>query len=64
VTISHGTNKLLGDEPRRLREVRLSGLPPTPCVIPLWDGHAAERAADAIVEAFPVVAQAATAAVA
>jgi UDP-N-acetylglucosamine 2-epimerase (non-hydrolysing) len=64
VTISHGTNTLLGDEPRRLREVRLSGLPPTPCVIPLWDGHAAERAADAIVEAFPVVAQAATAAVA
>jgi UDP-N-acetylglucosamine 2-epimerase (non-hydrolysing) len=64
VTISHGTNKLLGDEPRRLREVRLSGLAPTPCVIPLWDGHAAERAADAIVEAFPAVAEAATAAVA
>jgi UDP-N-acetylglucosamine 2-epimerase (non-hydrolysing) len=64
VTISHGTNVLLGDDPSRLREVRLSGLPPTPCAIPLWDGHAAERAADAIADEFPAVAQAATAAVA
>jgi UDP-N-acetylglucosamine 2-epimerase (non-hydrolysing) len=64
VTISHGTNVLLGDDPRRLREVRLSRRPPTPCAIPLWDGHAGERAADAIVDAFPAVLPAATAALA
>ena len=29
---------------------------PAPCAIPLWDGHAAERAADALVNAFPSVA--------
>ena len=48
VTISHGTNVLLGDDPARLLRVRPSGRPPTPCAIPLWDGHAAERAADAL----------------
>jgi UDP-N-acetylglucosamine 2-epimerase (non-hydrolysing) len=56
ITISHGTNVLLGDDPHRLREVKLSGRPPTPCAIPLWDGHAAKRAADAIVAAFPAIA--------
>jgi hypothetical protein len=35
--------------------VTLSHHSPTPCAIPLWDGHAGERAADAIVEAFPDV---------
>jgi UDP-N-acetylglucosamine 2-epimerase (non-hydrolysing) len=64
VTISHGTNVLLGDDPSTLLSVRLSRRPPTPCVVPLWDGHAAERAADAIVDAFPVLAPATTAAVA
>ena len=64
VTISHGTNVLLGDDPARLGEVRLSGQAPTPCAIPLWDGHAAERAADALADAFPEIAQATTAAVA
>jgi UDP-N-acetylglucosamine 2-epimerase (non-hydrolysing) len=57
ITISHGTNVLLGDDPAHLREVRLSRRPPTPCAIPLWDGHAAERAADAVLTAFPDVAQ-------
>jgi UDP-N-acetylglucosamine 2-epimerase (non-hydrolysing) len=56
VTISHGTNVLLGDDPARLLDVRLSRRPPTPCAIPLWDGHAADRAADAILTAFPAVA--------
>jgi UDP-N-acetylglucosamine 2-epimerase (non-hydrolysing) len=53
ITISHGTNVLLGDDPTRLRELRLPSRPPTPCAIPLWDGHAATRAADVIVTAFP-----------
>jgi UDP-N-acetylglucosamine 2-epimerase (non-hydrolysing) len=57
VTITHGTNVLLGDDPSSLLTLRLSRRPPTPCAIPLWDGHAAERAADAIVTAFPAVAE-------
>jgi UDP-N-acetylglucosamine 2-epimerase (non-hydrolysing) len=48
VTIELGTNTLLGDDPRLLADVRLSGHPPAPCLIPLWDGHAGERAAQAI----------------
>jgi UDP-N-acetylglucosamine 2-epimerase (non-hydrolysing) len=64
VTISHGTNVLLGDDPRRLRAVELSRRPPTPCAIPLWDGHAGRRAADAIVAAFPHVVQTPAAALA
>ncbi len=64
VTISHGTNVLLGDDPAALLGVRLSRRPPAPCAIPLWDGHAAERAADAVLTAFPDVAQAPAAALA
>jgi UDP-N-acetylglucosamine 2-epimerase (non-hydrolysing) len=59
VTISHGTNVLLGDDPDRLLEVRASRRPPTPCAIPLWDGHAAERAADAVLSELPTPARAA-----
>ena len=55
ITISRGTNVLLGDDPERLDEVTLSRRPPTPCAIPLWDGHAADRAADVILTAFPEV---------
>jgi UDP-N-acetylglucosamine 2-epimerase (non-hydrolysing) len=55
VTITHGTNELIGDEPDALRDVRLSGRPPTPCAIPLWDGHAADRAADALIAEFPAI---------
>jgi UDP-N-acetylglucosamine 2-epimerase (non-hydrolysing) len=62
VTITHGTNVLLGDDPSRLGEIRLSPHPPAPCAIPLWDGHAAERAADALLFAFPALRQATMAA--
>ena len=64
VTISHGTNVLLGDDPASLRRVELSGRPPTPCAIPLWDGHASQRAAEAIVALFPEVVQSPVAALA
>jgi UDP-N-acetylglucosamine 2-epimerase (non-hydrolysing) len=57
ITISRGTNVLLGDDPERLGEIKLQRRPPAPCVIPLWDGHAADRAADAILTAYPVVAE-------
>jgi UDP-N-acetylglucosamine 2-epimerase (non-hydrolysing) len=52
VTISHGTNTLLGLEPERLSEVPdLLGPRPAPTFPPLWDGHAGERAAH-VVERF------------
>jgi UDP-N-acetylglucosamine 2-epimerase (non-hydrolysing) len=48
ITLTHGTNVLLGDDPAEIAEVRLSPFEPTPCAIPLWDGHAAERVADVL----------------
>jgi UDP-N-acetylglucosamine 2-epimerase (non-hydrolysing) len=56
VTISHGTNVLLGDDPACLREVQLAGREPTPCAIPLWDGHAGERVADVLVANYVLTA--------
>jgi UDP-N-acetylglucosamine 2-epimerase (non-hydrolysing) len=55
ITVTHGTNTLLGEDPASLAQVSLATGPATPCVIPLWDGHAAERAADAVVSSFPSV---------
>jgi UDP-N-acetylglucosamine 2-epimerase (non-hydrolysing) len=49
VTLTHGTNVLLGDDPDAIAGVRPSPWAPTPCAIPMWDGRAAERAADALV---------------
>lgn len=45
VTLTHGTNTLLGDDPADLVAVRPARRPPTPCAIPLWDGHAGQRTA-------------------
>ena len=64
VTISHGSNVLLGDDPSRLLEVRVSRRPPTPCAIPFWDGHAADRAAEAVLAEFPTAARSGAAAIA
>jgi UDP-N-acetylglucosamine 2-epimerase (non-hydrolysing) len=49
VTLTHGTNFLLGDDPAEIAGVRPSSFAPTPCAIPLWDGHAAGRVADVLV---------------
>jgi UDP-N-acetylglucosamine 2-epimerase (non-hydrolysing) len=49
VTLTHGTNVLLGPDPAALTAARPNGWDPTPAAIPLWDGHAAERVADALV---------------
>lgn len=46
VTISQGTNVLLGDDPASIAQVAPSPHPPTPCLIPLWDGRAGDRIAD------------------
>ena len=49
ITLTHGTNSLLGEDASEIAEVRPSTHAPTPCAIPLWDGHAGERVADALV---------------
>lgn len=48
ITLTHGTNVLLGDDADEIADVRPSPHPPTPCAIPLWDGRAAERVADVL----------------
>ena len=49
ITIKLGTNRLLGLEPERLRELpTLLAEPKHGQIPPLWDGHAGERAAEAI----------------
>jgi UDP-N-acetylglucosamine 2-epimerase (non-hydrolysing) len=55
VTLTHGTNVLLGDDPDELAEVRLAEHLPTPSAIPLWDGHAADRVADVLVANYAIV---------
>ncbi len=60
ITLTHGTNALLGDDPRDLADVRPSGSAPTPCAIPLWDGRAGERIADALVANYALVRAAGT----
>jgi UDP-N-acetylglucosamine 2-epimerase (non-hydrolysing) len=52
VTLTHGTNVLLGEDPGAIAAIRPSGWKPTPCAIPLWDGHAAERVADVLVRRY------------
>jgi UDP-N-acetylglucosamine 2-epimerase (non-hydrolysing) len=54
VTLTHGTNVLLGEDPAEIRRVEISSWGPVPCAVPLWDGHAAERVADVLVEAYAV----------
>lgn len=49
ITLTHGTNTLLGDDPGSLKQVELATWDPTPSAIPLWDGHAADRVADVLV---------------
>jgi UDP-N-acetylglucosamine 2-epimerase (non-hydrolysing) len=63
VTIEHGTNTLLGLDPERIAEIpeRL-GRQAQPGAIPLWDGHAGERAA-AVLAAFLETAPSAAGAV-
>lgn len=52
VTLTHGTNTLIGDDPRAIPELRPSTWSPAPSEIPLWDGHASERVADVLIATF------------
>jgi UDP-N-acetylglucosamine 2-epimerase (non-hydrolysing) len=55
ITLTHGTNMLLGLDPRDLADVRLAPGAPTPCAIPMWDGRAGERIADVLVANYALV---------
>ena len=48
-SITHGTTTMLGADPDSLAAVELSPHLPTPSAIPLWDGHAGERIARALI---------------
>ncbi len=51
VTVELGTNTVLGADPQRIADIpELLGQSRTAAEIPLWDGHAGERAADVLVE--------------
>jgi UDP-N-acetylglucosamine 2-epimerase (non-hydrolysing) len=52
VTLTHGTNALLGDDPRELADLRPRPGEPTPCAIPLWDGRAGARIAEVLRSAY------------
>jgi UDP-N-acetylglucosamine 2-epimerase (non-hydrolysing) len=57
VTITRGTNVLLGDDPASLLTIPIDWRPPTPCAIPLWDGRAADRAADTLLADYPALVE-------
>jgi UDP-N-acetylglucosamine 2-epimerase (non-hydrolysing) len=60
VTIVHGTNVLLGDDPATIARVAIPDEPPDPAEIPGWDGRAGERAG-AVIAGFLGLAQGETA---
>ena len=50
VTLTYGTNVLLGDDPEEIAHLQVAGMRRTPIGIPLWDGRSGERVAAAIGE--------------
>jgi UDP-N-acetylglucosamine 2-epimerase (non-hydrolysing) len=48
ITISQGTNTLIGEDPAAISRARLADEAPAPRAIPFWDGKAAERVADVL----------------
>jgi UDP-N-acetylglucosamine 2-epimerase (non-hydrolysing) len=62
ITLSQGTNTLIGDDPSAIAGLRLPAERPAPSAIPLWDGRAAERVADVLVAAVGPVEAIATSA--
>ena len=55
ITVSHGTNVLLGDDPSEIAEVLPADRLPVRCAIPLWEGRAGERIADVLVANYALV---------
>jgi UDP-N-acetylglucosamine 2-epimerase (non-hydrolysing) len=57
VTVTHGTNTLMGDDPMQIAGIRPALRGPTPCLIPLWDGHAGDRTAQVLVSRYAAEAE-------
>jgi UDP-N-acetylglucosamine 2-epimerase (non-hydrolysing) len=55
VTVTHGTNVLLGADARELAELAVPAHEPVPCAIPKWDGRAARRIARSLVSSYALV---------
>jgi UDP-N-acetylglucosamine 2-epimerase (non-hydrolysing) len=51
VTITHGTNVLLGDDPAAIARIRPAALERRPAIIEGWDGRAGQRVADVLAAA-------------
>ena len=54
ITVSHGTNRLIGTNPDRIAfevAATLASPPPAGRIPPLWDGHAADRIAEVLAQA-------------
>lgn len=56
ITLTHGTNVLLGEDPSAVAEVLPSGTDRATCAIPLWDGHASDRIAQTLLANYAVQA--------
>ena len=54
-SVLRGNNILLGDDPSAIAAVRPSGRPPVLCAVPLWDGRAAQRAAETITAHYSLI---------
>lgn len=52
ITLVHGTNLLIGDDPAAIAQIRLPKERPSSPTLPLWDGHAGERIATVLARAF------------
>jgi UDP-N-acetylglucosamine 2-epimerase (non-hydrolysing) len=55
-TLTHGTNVLLGTDPSAIATVSPTGCAPTPAAVPLWDGRAGERIANALAANYTLAA--------
>jgi UDP-N-acetylglucosamine 2-epimerase (non-hydrolysing) len=50
LTLMHGTNAMLGDDPAEIAQLTLGAVPGIPQPIPLWDGSAGRRVAKELLE--------------
>jgi len=55
VTVTHGTNVLINDDPRDIGAVRPAAGAPMLCTLPMWDGHAGDRITDALIANYAIV---------
>ncbi len=55
ITVSHGTNVLLGGDAAEIAEVSPSAALPVRCAIPMWDGRASRRIAEALAANYALV---------